>query len=140
MGRFGVGLAGSALSGVGGEGVVGWGRGVTGSGTGVWSAGCTGDGSSPTGVVSSDGGASSSSGRGVGTAKRFPPKVGRPVRLLGGTVAALLGCDVANAGDEFGGEAAIGVAEGWIGAWLPCDGSIEGSIFGADTAGDERVE
>jgi hypothetical protein len=130
MGRCGVGLTGPALSGVGGEVVLGWGPGVTGSGTGVWSAGCTGDGSSPTGVVSSDGGASSSSGRGVGTAKRFPPKVGRPVRLL----------DVANAGDKFGGEAAIGVAEGWIGAWLPCDGSIEGSIFGADTAGDERVE
>ena len=55
-------------------------------------------------------------------------------------MTALLGCDVANARDKFSGEAAIGVAEGWIGAGLPYHGSIEGSIFGADTAGDKRVE
>jgi hypothetical protein len=55
-------------------------------------------------------------------------------------VAALLSGDVADAGDEFGGEAAVGVAQGGVGAWFSDDRSSEGGVLGADAAGDESLE
>ena len=47
-------------------------------------------------------------------------------------MAALLSGEVADAGEEFGGEVAIGLAQGGVGARLPHDRSSEGGVLSAE--------